>query len=276
MCGTHPITRHPAGVIGCLITRARTSRRAGRHPFRGSRWRTLAGGSAGRSTRTGTRSRRSAGWCFPRCLGASTRNGRHGTASPAANPPANQARPGRARAPAPAPAVRPASTAGAKAQILTAAAKPKQAPPQASLCGDAGRPDGNSSTEPPGGTENLGRQRDRSHQQHGPGRLHHREIAVGNGAVNQPQRIAEIHAIVILGESRKVARTGQLEGSQGEGEDRGQGDETPGRNDPEAAAVGRSGTSRVSATPPADGIPTIDRLSAGSPHRLEHEQPNRR
>lgn len=71
-------------------------------------------------------------------------------ARPAANPPANQARRWRARAPAPpsAPAVRPASSAGAKAQILTAVAKPKQAPPQASLRREAGWPDWNSSTAP--------------------------------------------------------------------------------------------------------------------------------
>ena len=82
----------------------------------------------------------------PNPLGASTRNGRHGTASPAAKPPANQARSRRARAPV--QAVRPASSAGAKAQILTAAAKPKQAPPQASLRGTGRWPEPNSSTAP--------------------------------------------------------------------------------------------------------------------------------
>jgi hypothetical protein len=38
--------------------------------------------------------------------------------------------------------------------------------------------------------------------------------------VDQPQGVAEIHAIVVLGESGKVARTGQLEEAQREGEDR--------------------------------------------------------
>jgi len=84
----------------------------------------------------------------PNPLGASTRNGRHGMARPAANPPANQARPWRARAPVPAPAVRPASSAGAKAQILTAAAKPKQAPPRASRRAPASWQDRNTSIAP--------------------------------------------------------------------------------------------------------------------------------
>ena len=61
----------------------------------------------------------------PKPLGARARNGRHGTAIPAANPPANHTRPRRAsrhRAHA--------TRAGMTAQILTAAAKPKQAPAQ--------------------------------------------------------------------------------------------------------------------------------------------------
>ena len=82
----------------------------------------------------------------PNPPGARIRNGRHGTASPAANPPANQARPGRARTQA--HTIRPASTAGAIAQILTAAARPKQAPLQASPRGPASWQDRNSSTAP--------------------------------------------------------------------------------------------------------------------------------
>ena len=61
----------------------------------------------------------------PKPLGARARKGRHGTAIPTANPPANGARSRRARRQS-----SHATRAGTTAQILTAAPKPKQTPAQ--------------------------------------------------------------------------------------------------------------------------------------------------
>ena len=58
--------------------------------------------------------------------------------------------------------------------------------------------------------DHLSQQRDRRHQQRDAGWLNEREITVGHDAVDQPQRTAEVHAIVIAGEAEQIVGARQL------------------------------------------------------------------
>ena len=260
----------------------------------------------------------------PKPLGARARNGRHATAIPAANPPANHTRPRRAsrhRAHA--------TRAGMTAQILIAAAKPKQAPAQnvpparpAVLAADpvaveqehrsqqaeqvqprleeqrrrrgrhgrvdrvdaAGQSGGQRAPVPdeqpgqdhvgrvrahgehpgrrqgPRAAELLAAERGGHHQQHGARRLDRREVPVRDHPVDQAQGVADVHPVVVLGESGQVTRPGQLEDPQAEAEQGGHRDDRaraprPGRGGGRAhtdgAGTGCAGRRRHSHAQPA-------------------------
>ena len=69
-----------------------------------------------------------------------------------------------------------------------------------------GRPDG------------LGQQCGRHHQQGDPGRLHQHERAVWQEAVDQVDGAAEVGAVVVLGHPQQVARTGQQQQPERQGQ----------------------------------------------------------
>ena len=84
----------------------------------------------------------------------------------------------------------------------------------------------------PRAAEHLAAQRGRHHQQHGAGRLDHREVPVRDHPVDQAQRIADVHPVVVLGESGQVTRPGQLEDPQAQAEQGGHRDDHAGTQRP--------------------------------------------
>ena len=66
----------------------------------------------------------------------------------------------------------------------------------------------------------LGDQRHRGHQQQDARRLDEGEVLVRQLALDQPQRAADVHAVVVLGDARQVAGPGEREQPDPDGEDR--------------------------------------------------------
>ena len=94
----------------------------------------------------------------------------------------------------------------------------------------------------PGRGGQLGQQRGRPHQQRDPRRLDGDEVAVRDGAADQPERAAEVRAVVVLGDAEQVAGTGQLVHPQPEPEQRRHRDHDAGRgarDEAAQAALGR-------------------------------------
>ena len=121
--------------------------------------------------------------------------------------------------------------------------------------------------DPPGGHRGvgagqLGQQRGGRHQERDPRRLHGDEVAVRDGPAHQAQCAAEVGPVVVLGRRQQVPRTGQLVGPQPDGEQRGRGDDQPGRRQPEDPPGAEPGPER--AAPPAAAPVTRSRRWPGA------------